>query len=340
MGPSPGRDPDSPRPRREQSRGKGEPAKDSAQTRGPETPPQAAHTSAAVRSAPGTGVLSADPARGCDLRPVPRAARQNPRLAGRPARDAGHGAPATEHGPGSGSGSPISAEGVPAGHAPGTGAPAWGAREQRPGEAAATGAEGKGLPQSRPRGPPLHDSKTRNYLTKQQMQTLSLCTAIPGVQTPPFAEKPPQAPRYGVHVTLNRKLPLYPEYRLPQEAFPDCSVKLYAHTARSFQVLQTLPRLKLCFPRSRDCDRDATPRPAGQSRASRRWRAGVGSSRVAVGGGGGGMANASCRESCWDRLELRLVLTQHFRFQAAALKTHLQRGAGANARGRSRRPRS
>lgn len=26
------------------------------------------------------------------------------------------------------------------------------------------------------------------------------------------------------------------------------------------------------------------------------------------GAGGGGMANASCRESCWDRLELRLVL--------------------------------
>lgn len=100
-GPSPGRDPDSPRPRREQSRGKGEPAEDSAQTRGPETPPQAAHTSAAVGSAPGTGVLSADPARGCDLRPVPRAARQNPRLTGRPARDAGHGAPAMEHGPAS-----------------------------------------------------------------------------------------------------------------------------------------------------------------------------------------------------------------------------------------------
>lgn len=100
-GPSPGRDPDSPRPRREQSRGKGEPAEDSAQTRGPETPPQAAHTSAAVGSAPGTGVLSADPVRGCDLRPVPRAARQNPRLTGRPARDAEHGAPATEHGPAS-----------------------------------------------------------------------------------------------------------------------------------------------------------------------------------------------------------------------------------------------
>lgn len=142
------------------------------------------------------------------------------------------------------------------------------------------------------------------------MQTLSLCTAIPGVQTPPFAEKPPQAPRYGVHVTLNRKLPLYPEYRLPQEAFPDCSVKSYAHTARSFQVLQTLPRLKLCFPRSRDCDRDATPAPDLPGRAGPQG-AGVQAWAAHVspwGGGGGGMANASCRESCWDRLELRLVL--------------------------------
>lgn len=222
-----------------------------------------------------------------------------------------------EHGPGSGSGSPISAEGVPAGHAPGTGAPAWGAREQRPGEAAATGAEGKGLPQSRPRGPPLHDSKTRNYLTKQQMQTLSLCTAIPGVQTLPFAEKPPQAPRYGVHVTLNRKLPLYPEYRLPQEAFPDCSVKLYAHTARSFQVLQTLPRLKLCFPRSRDCDRDATPAPrtrwAGRGLRALACRRG----QLTCRRGGGGVApwqTPPAGKAAGTDSSYASCSTQHFRF--------------------------
>lgn len=244
---SPGRDPESPQPKREQSRGKGELAEDTPQTQGPETPtppqPSGARParSSCPRTRPGatTSCLSPRIASTSSEQPARAPASQATLPAPSPTRDIGHGAPATMHGPASrqlvipqGRGCPCRSRAGDRGTGKGVpGAETWRSSSDR--------RRGEGPPPK----PALagHRRLTRNTETVSRNRECKP-VAAPSVHcssrgaNAALRRVAPQAPRSGIDLTLNRKLLLHPEHRLPQEAFPDCSVKSYAHSARSSQA--------------------------------------------------------------------------------------------------------